>query len=227
MALPKRTPSRYSLANRLRRFLFRRRRLLAMLLMCAAAGLTVQQLVPADGETTRAVITAADLPAGLVLNASHLTVDEVPVGSTAASLFADPEELIGEQLATPLAKGSMVESTSLVGPGLLTGTAPGTVAVPIRPSDPSVLELLAPGHLVDVVHSTGNGYEVDSTNTVIARHVAVLWVAGDQSSAGAWPQAGGSAGGLVVVAATPEQSTALAGASSTGKVHLVLTSATD
>ncbi|GAA1342405.1 Flp pilus assembly protein CpaB [Arthrobacter roseus] len=227
MALSKRTPSRYSLANRLRRFLFRRRRLLAMLLMCAAAGLTVQQLIPADGQRTLAVVAGTDLPAGVVLNASHLTVDEVPTGSAVATAFADPEELIGEQLATPLVKGSTVESTSLVGPGLLTGTAPGTVAVPVRPADPSVLELLAPGQLVDVVHSTGNGYEVDSTNTVIANHVAVLWVAGDQSSAGAWPQSSGSAGGLVVIAATPEQSTALAGASSSGKVHLVLTSATD
>lgn len=227
MALSKRTPSRYPLANRLRRFLFRRRRLLAMLLMCAATGLTVQQLVPADGETTPAVVAGADLPAGVVLNASHLTVDEVPTGSAAATGFVDPEKLMGEQLATPLVKGSMVESTSLVGPGLLTGTAPGTVAVPVRPSDPSVLELLSPGQLVDVVQSTGNGYEVDSTSTVIATHVAVLWVAGNQGSTGKWPQSGGSTGGLVVIAATPEQSTALAGASSSGKVHLVLTSATD
>ncbi len=228
MAPPtKLTLPRYSLTSRVRRFLFRRRRLLAALLMCAAAGVAVQQLIPADATTTVAVVAAQDLPAGMVLTASHLTVETVPAGAAAAHAFTDTEGLLGEQLATPLSAGSLLESTSLVGPGLLTGTEPGTVAVPIRPADASVLELLTPGQLVDVVHSTGNGYEVESTNTVIARHVAVLWVAGAANDAGAWPGAGNSTSGLVVIAATPEQSTALAGASSTGKVHLVLTSATD
>lgn len=210
--------------RRVRRFLFRRRRLLAALLFCAAAGLAVNQLIPVRSDVANAAIAAEDLPAGMILSGEQITTARLPTDGIPAGAFRDPKQLIGQQLATPLQSGSVIAPTSLVGPGLLTGTAPGTVAVPIRPTDPSTLELLAPGQLVDVVLSTGNGYEIDTANTILASNVAVLWTSDTGPAGGPWPAAGTQTGGLVVVAATPEQSTALAGASSSGKVHLVLTS---
>lgn len=107
----------------------------------------------------------------------------------------------------------------LVGPGLLTGTASGTVAVPVRPSDPETIGLLSPGQLVDVVLSEGNGYERAVDSEVIARGVPVLWV--PTGAADTWLDSGQSAG-MVVVAASQQDSAALAGAAARGRIFLVL-----
>ena len=114
----------------------------------------------------------------------------------------------------------MLFRSALLGDGLLTGTAPGTVAVPLRPADPATVQLLAPGQVVDVILTTGNGYDVASGSSVLARAVPVLWTA-PGGTAATWPGADDDAG-LVVVAADADEAAALAGASSSGDVHLVL-----
>ena len=131
--------------------------------------------------------------------------------------------MTGQQLATPLYAGDVLAQNFLVGSGLLVGMPEGTVAVPLRPADASTVQLLSAGQWVDVVLSTGNGFEVSAKNTVLARGLPVLWTSEDPGAGPFTPQSG-SEDGLVVVAANPDEAAALAGASSTGQVHLVLTS---
>lgn len=218
-SLSREAPVRY----RLRRLLHRRKRLLACLLLSIAAGVAVEGLVGDDYATTRVVTAARDLPVGTVLAESDVALVRLPEAAVAGQAFERPDLLVGQQLAAPLGRGSPIPTTALVGDGLLTGTPPGTVAVPLRPADPGIVQLLVPGQLVDVVLTTGNGYEAPQGSTVLARSVAVLWTdSGAGGTGGTWPGAGGDKG-LVVVAAGTDEAADLAGASSSGDVHLVLT----
>jgi hypothetical protein len=79
------------------------------------------------------------------------------------------------------------------------------------------------GQQVDVVVSTGNGYETAAQSTVLARGLTVLFTSPADDPASGWPGSPVSSSGLVVVAASPSDAAALAGSSSAGQVHLVLT----
>ncbi len=208
--------------HRLRRLLYRRRRLLACLLFSVAAGVAVEGLVGDDYTTTMVVTAARDLAVGTVLEESDVALVRLPEAAVTGRAFEHPDHLVGQQLAAPLDRGSPIPSTALVGDGLLTGTPPGTVAVPLRPADPGIVQLLVPGQLVDVVLSTGNGFDAPAETSVLARSVAVLWTDAG-GTGGTWPGADGDEG-LVVVAAGTDDAAALAGSSSSGDVHLVLTS---
>jgi pilus assembly protein CpaB len=215
-------PQGPSLRYRLRRGTHRYRRLLAALLLCAAAGVAVEAAVGEDYATTAVVTATRDLAVGTVLTAADVTVVRLPEEAVTVGAATTSVDVVGHQVAAPLTLGAPVSRTSLVGEGLLTGTAPGTVAVPLRPADPAIVQLLAPGQLVDVILRRGDGYDVAAEPTVLARSVAVLWT-DTTDDGGTWPGAGEEAG-LVVVAASPDAAVALAGSSSSGEVHLVLTS---
>jgi len=135
--------------------------------------------------------------------------------------FADSSGVDGRQLAVPLREGQLLTDAQLVGPGLLTGAPPGSAAVPLRMADPSSIQLVSPGQLVNVVLTSGNGYEQASASKVLATSVPVLWTSGQEGQASQWLAAGDS-DGLLVVAATPAQASALAGASTQGKLFFVL-----
>ena len=214
------TPPSIPLRRRLRRRLHRHKRLLACLLLSCAAGVAVEALVGDEAATTPVLATTRDLPVGTVLTDANLTVIGIPEQMIGPGILRSSAEVVGEQLASPLAGGSPIAATALVGDALLTGMPPGTVAVPLRPEDPSTVQLLAPGQFVDVILSTGNGYDVATDTRVLARSVPVLWTAPD-GSGNSWA---GADTGLVVVAAGPGDAADLAGASSSGEVHLVLTS---
>jgi Flp pilus assembly protein CpaB len=135
--------------------------------------------------------------------------------------FADSSGVDGRQLAVPLREGQLLTDAQLVGPGLLTGAPPGSAAVPLRMADPSSIQLVSPGQLVNVVLTSGNGYEQASASKVLATSVPVLWTSGQEGQASQWLAAGDSVG-LLVVAATPAQASAVAGASTQGKLFFVL-----
>jgi hypothetical protein len=88
-------------------------------------------------------------------------------------------------------------------------------------ADPASIQLVSPGQLVNVVLTSGNGYEQASSSKVLASSVPVLWTSGQEGQSGQWLGTG-DADGLIVVAATPAQASALAGASTQGKLFFVL-----
>ena len=167
------------------------------------------------------VTAAADLAAGTILADSDLVTGRLPASAVPSGSTASVHDLTGKRLATALRAGSPVLDTSIVGPGLLAGSPPGTVAVPVRPADQSTVQLLSPGQRVDIVLSTGNGYEEPAASEVLASDVPVLWKAGSTTD-GSGLLGRQESEGLVVVAASPTEATALASASSRGTVFLVL-----
>ncbi|MHA7275162.1 Flp pilus assembly protein CpaB [Arthrobacter sp. HLT1-21] len=222
---PGTAPQRQAWAHHfIRRFVFRNRRLLAALLLCLAAALTVEALIPPEQTRVTVVAAAADLPVGTVLTAGDLATLNLPPEAVPSTSFADPGAVVGEQLAVPLLRDTVLAPTFFVGSGLLTGAPAGTVAVPVRPADQSTVQLLSPGQYVDVVLSSGNGFEVPATATVIARGLPVLWTSTSVKARAPEPWPGDANGeGLVVLAADPTHAATLAGSSSNGQVHLVLT----
>ena len=88
-------------------------------------------------------------------------------------------------------------------------------------ADPSSIQLVSPGQLVDVVLTGANGYDQNSPSEVYASSVPVLWTSGQGGKTGQWLGTG-ETDGLIVVAAAPEQAARLAGASTQGKLFFIL-----
>ena len=143
----------------------------------------------------------------------------MPAGS-----YGSTESLHGKQLAVALRKGQLLSDAQLLGPGLLAGSPPGSAAVPLRMADPASIQLLSPGQLVNVVMTTGDGFDQPAASQVLAAAVPVLWTSGHGSEAGQW-LAAGETDGLMVVAADADQARRLAGASTQGKLFFVLVAA--
>jgi pilus assembly protein CpaB len=202
-------------------WLNRNRRLAVAFLLCAAAGIAVQQLTPAPAHTVTAMASARDLPAGATLSGNEVVAVSVPPGMIPAGAFTDTAAIQGKQLAAPLRKGQLISDTQLLGPGLLVGTAPGSAAVPLRMADPSSIQLVAPGQLVNIVMTNGTDYGQAAESEVLAAAVPVLWTSGQGGQTGQWLGTGETEG-LMVVAADPDQARRLAGASTQGKLFFVL-----
>ena len=210
--------------RRLVRWLERNRRLAVALLLCLAAGITVQQLTPAPAFTVSVFAAAGDLAAGEILGPEDLTVLSVPRDLVPAGSYGGNESPHGKQLAVAVRKGQLLSDSQLLGPGLLAGSPPGTAAVPLRMADPASIQLLSPGQLVNVVMTTGDSFDQTAASQVLAAAVPVLWTSEHGSEAGQW-LAAGETEGLMVVAADADQASRLAGASTQGKLFFVLVGA--
>lgn len=128
---------------------------------------------------------------------------------------------LGRQLSGPMRRGEVLTDASMLGNELLIGSPPGTQAVPLRVSDPATLSLLSQGQLVTVVLSRSETMVGPVDNEILASAVPVLWTPElAQSSNGFLPAQ--NVEGMVVVAASGEQALQLAGASTHGKVFLIL-----
>jgi pilus assembly protein CpaB len=210
--------------RRLGRWLNRNRRLAAALLLCVAAGLAVQQLTPAPPDTVAAISAAKDLPTGKTLVPEDLSVVNIPPGLVPGGSFTTGSELRGKQLAVALRAGQILTDAQLLGPGMLAGSPAGSAAVPLRMADPSSIQLVSPGQLVNVVITSGNGFEQPGASQLLAAAVPVLWTSAHPGQAGQW-LATAETEGLMVVAADAAQAQRLAGASTQGKLFFVLVAA--
>ncbi|MEV5051840.1 flagellar biosynthesis protein FlgA [Arthrobacter sp. LAR12-1-1.1] len=200
------------------------RRLIAALLFCIPAGLTVQQLAPAPTATVVAFAAAADLPAGKTLEPGDVSSISVPPGLVPAGNPGSETAFEGKQLAAPLRQGQLLTDAQILGPGLLAGSPPGSAAVPLRMADPASIQLVSPGQLVNVVLTGGNGFDQPGESQILAEAVPVLWTSVQGGNASPWP-ATAETDGLIVVAAAADQARRLAGASTQGKLFFVLVAA--
>lgn len=202
-------------------WLNRNRRLAVALLLSAAAGIGVHELTPAPAQTLTVMAAVQDLPTGRTLGPDDVAEVHLPLELLPEGTFTDSNGLKGKQLAAPLRKGQLFADSHLVGPGLLTGAPPGSAAVPLRLADPSSIQLLAPGQLINVVLTGGNGFEQQGSSEVLAEGVPVLWTSSQGGKTGQWLEKE-DADGLIVVTANPDQAGRLAGASTKGKLFFVL-----
>ncbi|MDQ4501953.1 RcpC/CpaB family pilus assembly protein [Sinomonas sp. ASV322] len=203
------------------RLLERRRRTLAAAALCAGVAVAVYQLTPPSAALASVVVAAADLPAGAPLQNSQLRLARVPVDVLPERAATEVGAVAGQRLAGPVRRGEILTVAALVGPGLLAGASPGTVAVPVRIADPGSLELVRTGQVVDLVLSDQAGAD-GQRSTILATGVTILWTGAGGAPPGGWLGTPKDTEGLVVVAAESERARAIAGASTRGKVFFVL-----
>jgi Flp pilus assembly protein CpaB len=160
--------------------------------VAVVAGLRV--LAPAPPPTVPVVVAARDLPGGVALSPSDLTLVDfpaalVPAGMTSLGLAADPG---GRVLAAPLRAGEPVTDVRLVG-APLAGADPGVVATPVRLPDAAAAALLRAGDRIDLLATDPRR----GRTTQVADGAVVLAVP-PQDEGGAGPL-----GGRIVLLALP------------------------
>lgn len=198
--------------RRLRRAFVARRRVLAAVAAVAAVLVGLQAAAP-SAPPTRSVLTAAhDLPGGTVVGRDDLALTAFSPDSVPAGVVTSADQLVGRTTTGPVRAGEPITDVRLVGGSLLEGY-PGRVAAPVRIGDPGAVALLRIGERVDVIAADPQG-----------RREAVVVAAG--APVVALPEAGESelaSGGLVVLAVTGETAQALAAASVSAYLSVVLT----
>ncbi len=199
------------------------RQVTAGCLACLALALALRPPpAPAAEPATTPVVTAAeDLFPGTVLAVDDLAAVAVPVDLAPAGSVADPGELAGRVLASPLRAGEAVTDVRVVGPGLWSQVPAGEVAAPVRLADLAVATLLRAGDRVDVLGTTsGDGGAGAPAVELVARSALVL-----SAPPAADPDAGVGAGtdsGLLVLAVPPDTARLLAAAGAGGTLTVTL-----
>jgi Flp pilus assembly protein CpaB len=221
-----RRPSRVPAASRrdgLAWWVARHRRVLASAALALAvwAGLSAVRTRPTPGREV--LVAAHDLPPGTVLTSGDVRVVLLPVLAAPPSALGPGTSLAGRDLAVAVPAGAPITTASLSVARVLPA---GTVATSIRLADPASAALLRPGDHIDVLASVGGSDTVGSSDsgsaastepstTVVAADLPVLSVPTPDTEAG-------DEGGLVVVAATPAQATALATAATDARLSVTL-----
>jgi Flp pilus assembly protein CpaB len=133
-----------------RLLLARHRRPLAGCLALVGVWITVRSAAPPPAATQTILLAAHDLPAGRTL-----TSDDVRTGSWPAAQIplGRLSTAAGRVLAAPIRGGEPLTDARVVGPGLLAGQTPGTVAVPVRLGEAAAGSLVRAGDRVDVLAS--------------------------------------------------------------------------
>ena len=164
------------------------------------------------------VVTGRALAAGTRLAPSDLTTASLDLGSgpAAASAFASVDGLVGRTLAVSVGPGELVEHSELVGGGSLSDSRP----VPVSVSAADLVDL-APGDLVDVLVTSGDGS--GGHTTLVVRGAVVRST--DQPSSGLLGS--GSADVVTLGVASLSEVEAVVAAERAGTVDLVVGSRSD
>jgi hypothetical protein len=131
-----------------RLLLARRRRPLTVGLVLIGLWITIRSAVPTPPATVPVLLAARDLPAGQALTSDDLRRGNWPADQAPSGRL---NEAAGRTLASPIRIGELLTDARVIGPGLLEGQPPGTVAMPVRLGDPAAGTLVRAGDRVDVL----------------------------------------------------------------------------
>lgn len=180
------------------------RRLLSALAAAACVASVVTTLAPPAPPTTPVLVAARTLPSGTRLAESDLTVVAMPrdlVPESALGVGCDDCSPVGRTVAAPLSRGSVLTSTSVIGPGLAS-LSPGMVLTTVAVDDAGVAAMLQVGDRVDVL--------AQGATDPVATGVRVAALPSSPAG-GSGPLAAGSGrGSVIVVELTRAQSARLA-----------------
>jgi pilus assembly protein CpaB len=205
--------------RRLARQVGQRRRLIAALLVGAAVLSALSTLRQPTAATVGVWSAAHDLAGGAALSAGDVTVERLPVPDVPAGALAAARPIVGRMLAAPVRRGEPLTDVRLLSTSLLEslGTS-GLVAAGVRVTDgPATSALVQPGDRVDVIAAGDPQSAGTVTTSTVARGLRVLAVPGRTPDASS-----GDAGGLLVVAASPEQADALAQAATGARLSVTV-----
>nr|WP_221473466.1 RcpC/CpaB family pilus assembly protein [Planomonospora venezuelensis] len=178
-----------------------------------AAACAVIGLRPDGGASVTVLAAARDLPGG-VLTAADVKPVALRPGTAPDGALRPGAPVAGRVLAGPVRRGEPLTDVRLLGPDLLAARTPGTVATPVRVSDPESARLLSPGNLVNVLAAPSD-WDGSAPARTVAEDVPVL----------ALPPGGSDRGALVVLATTPGQAAELASAQAGGRLSITISSA--
>jgi Flp pilus assembly protein CpaB len=191
------------------------RRLLAAGLAAAAVAVGLQVLQPSPLPTVDVLAAAVDIDAGATLAASDVTTLAFPASAVPAGALAPGTSVAGRAVAGPIRAGEVITDVRLVGPALVAGLGDGLVAAPVRVADAGTAGLVRPGDRVDVLATPASQDLIGQPTRTVAADVVVVAVPGEEG-------AGYLDGALLVLATTPAQAAALAGATVTDRLSLTL-----
>jgi hypothetical protein len=140
---------------------------LAVALVVAAGVIALAPPAATGGE--QVVALTRDLPIGARLEPGDVRIvraEEIPDGA-----IRDPVEIVGRELAGQARRGEVITDVRLADP-VGPDPGPGRVAVPVRPADPAIVDLLGPGMHVAVILVAEDG-----STTALAPDAVVLVVA--------------------------------------------------
>jgi Flp pilus assembly protein CpaB len=177
----------------------RHRGLLAGGLVAAAVAVALPTLAPTPPATVQVLAAAHDLGPGVRLTGSDVILLSVPRSLAPQGVLTSAGQVVGQAVAGRVRRGEPLTDVRLLGAGLVSDA--GMVAAPVRLADPATTALLHAGDRVDVLATPAEA-DAAAVARTIAADLRVLAV----------PAADDTDGALVVLAATPEVASRLAGA---------------
>lgn len=186
-----------------------------------AAALLVAELRPEPAVTVPVAVAARELSPGGALAAADLRVVRMPPALVPIGSHSTADDVVGQHLVVGAPAGLPIVDGLLAGNRLAAAGPDGTVVAPIRLADPAVAALLRPGDRVDLLAATGTADGQPAVRQLAGRAI-VLADPGPRAASpadadgtvgtllGAGPDLG--AGSLTLVAVTPAEAAALAGA---------------
>ena len=191
------------------------RRLLAAGLAAAAVAVGLQVLRPPPPPTVDVLAAAHDIDAGTALAPGDLVTLSLPTIAVPSGALAPGANVTGRTVAGPIRAGEVITDVRLVGPALVAGLGEGLVAAPVRVADAGTAGLVRPGDRVDVLATPAGQDSAGQLTRTVAANVVVVAVPGGDG-------AGFIDGALLVLATTPAEAAALAGATVTDRLSLTL-----
>jgi len=183
---------------------------------------TLHVLQPPPPDTSRVIVAAEDLSAGTVLAATDLRIVDVDPAIIPETGFDDIDEAVGKTLATPVPAGLFLTASALMGPGLYSSVPAGTVATPVRFSDPELIQLLHPGDRINVLVTHHNQTESDTAEVVTRRALVLATPEPEENASGLLGSSPANSGSIVLLAVPESESAALAAASQMGALSIAL-----
>lgn len=158
-------PTRSTRPGRLSRWRRRvLRRVIAAVLLGAAAICVLRLSAPAVLPTTDVVVLTRDLPSGSIITDEMVTTRSLPA-PVAGGALRDTSGAIGRRLAGPVGQGEALTPLRFVPRSLADGLEAGVVALHVEVVDPRSLDLVASGMRVSL-------HDLDGT--LVAPRVLVL-----------------------------------------------------
>jgi Flp pilus assembly protein CpaB len=167
----------------------------------AAGALVVLAAVAAirsdpQGDRTEIVVVTRDLASGVQLTADDVRLENRTAATIPDGSQADVGEVIGATLAGPARRGEVLTDVRVLGPRLAEAVAgPDARIVPLPLADGSLLDLVRPGDVVDVL-AAGSEAGSDTRPRVVATDAVVVLVSEK-------PKGAGNGGDRVVLVALP------------------------
>lgn len=123
----------------------RRRELMGVLLVLAAA-LAALAIVPPEPSPTTAVVASRDVSAGETLARGDLQITEVPPSLAPSAVLTDPDTAVGQITAATLPAGRPVAASDLASsPTVLASAPPDSTVLAVPITDDRIARALTPG----------------------------------------------------------------------------------